>query len=119
MNNVTLQGVLMRNPELKVSANGKYKYTGFILAVEREENRKGMDYIPCKAWGKTAEIISQQGKKDSMLLISKGRIGSNRYEDKEGKKHYSIEVTIEEGSFLRGQNLEAKSTTLRDTPIPF
>lgn len=52
MNNVTLQGVLMRNPELKVSANGKYKYTGFILAVEREENRKGMDYIPCKAWGK-------------------------------------------------------------------
>lgn len=106
MNKVTIQGMMASEPALKISANGKYKYTNFILAVKRDNNRKGTDYIPCKAWGQKAEVISQKGKKNSPILISSGHISSHFYEDKSGSKHSYVEVIIEEGKFLGSEASE-------------
>lgn len=48
-----------------------------------------------KAWGKLAELMSQNLKKGSQVAI-KGKLVTNSYTDKEGVNRYSTEVIAQD-----------------------
>lgn len=80
MNKVILKGRPTKNPEVKfiqtVDANGQQLYARFILAVEdwsfrdKETGSCHVDYIPCHCYNKTAEIIRNNVKRGTELLVS-------------------------------------------------
>ena len=104
MNTVSLCGRLVRDPETKMTSSD-LMIASFTLAVDRKGKDKGADFIPCKAFGKTAETIAQYVKKGSMIGIT-GRIQTGSYDAKDGTKRYTTDVMVNEFYFLESKRHE-------------
>lgn len=92
MNHVILTGRLTKDPELRYT-DSKKAVISFTLAVDDgrdSEGKRKSQFIPCVAWGKTAELIDQYFTKGKPLTVI-GRITVRNYE-KDGAKHYVTEV---------------------------
>lgn len=102
LNQITLQGRFTADPETKTTANSG-SFCSFMIASERPKDSKGerkTDFIPCMAWGKTAEFISQYFRKGDMAIIS-GRLQSRNYE-KDGQKRCAYEIYAMQIDFCGG-----------------
>ena len=98
MNNVSLTGRLVRDPEVRYSQGenptGVARYT---LAVSRpfKSNNGGQDadFISCVAFGKSAEFTEKYMKQGMMFAVT-GRIQTGSYDGKDGKKVYTTDVVV-------------------------
>lgn len=102
MNQLYLVGRIVNAPEITETESGK-KVTTLTLAVPRNyKNEKGeyeSDFIRCNLWGGVAENTVEYCQKGDLVGI-RGRLQSNSYEDKEGNKKFSLDVTADKVSFL-------------------
>ena len=74
----------------------------FTVACDRGKNKDGTkvtDFIPCKAWGKTAEIIGNYLHKGAKVGCV-GHIETGSFTKKDGTKAFSVEVNVEKIEFL-------------------
>lgn len=108
MNSVNLIGNITR--DLEVKEFGSTKVLSFSVAVQKRVKDKntgeyGANYINCKAFNKTAEIIAQHFSKGSKIGIE-GEIDTGRYEDKDGKTVYTTDVVVRNITFVerKGQS---------------
>ena len=96
INNITLIGRLVKEPELKEIQD--YKIVKFTLAVnEQKENE--VSFIDCQAWGKLAEIINQYAAKGKQVCIQ-GRIKQDRWQDDQGKTKSKVFVNVDNMQLL-------------------
>lgn len=96
VNNVTLMGRLVKNPELNNTPSGKV-YTKFTLAVNKpkvKDKEQETSFIGCIAWGKTAEVITQWFGKGNRLIV----LGRLDVSNKDGK--YYTTVIVEKIDFI-------------------
>ena len=114
MNNVTLLGRITKELELKVY--GETKVVNFSLAVNRKFKKNEADFIMCKAFNKTAEIMSQYLNKGSQIAVE-GRIQTGSYE-KEGKRVYTTDVIVGSFYFAEGSKKAADETSQADDFAP-
>jgi single-strand DNA-binding protein len=99
MNNVSLVGRLVRDPELRFTKGDDPKaVTRFTVAVNRRFNREKADFIGCQAWGKLAEIVAEHCTKGSQVGVV-GRIETGQY-DKDGKTVYTTDIVADEVEFV-------------------
>lgn len=130
MNKVILKGRLARDIEMRTTTTGKSVGT-FSIAVDRRYKQDGQpdaDFIPCVAWGKTAEVMVQYLVKGRETLLE-GRMQVRSYEDSNGNKRYVTEVIVENfefcGSKPQGNTQDAApvpggfGTVAPDDDIPF
>lgn len=108
MNKVIMQGRPANETEVKRAEekNGKdpVLYARTSLAVQRIGKDKGADFIPCVAFGRNAEILSQCSKTTPKTKIDVcGRMQSGSYTNKDGKKVYTLELVIEEIYFCESK----------------
>lgn len=100
-------GRITKDLELKYAQSGT-AILGFTLAVNRKFNKEGeekqTDFIMCKAFGKTAENISNYFGKGRLILVE-GRIQTGSY-DKDGAKVYTTDIIVEAFDFT-GEKKEA------------
>lgn len=78
----------------------------YTLAVDRKikkENENNADFIPCIAFGKSAEFVEKYLKKGTKMAVV-GRIQTGSYTNKDGVKVYTTEVVIEEQEFAESKN---------------
>ena len=126
MNNVSLVGRLVRDPELKNTSNG-IANTRFTLAVNRKyKNAKGereADFITCVAWRQTAELASKYLSKGSQVGIT-GSIQTGSYE-KDGQRVFTTEVIVDNVEFLESKVGQAqtknrdKTSNFSESDLPF
>lgn len=133
MNNVVIIGRMVRDPELRYIQNGT-GVSRFTLAVDRQlskEKKQEMesigqatvDFINCIAWGKLAEIIANYTAKGRLLAVQ-GRITTGSYEDKDGKRVYTTEVTANNISILewgdkQEQTIDPQLHPVSNDDLPF
>ena len=101
MNRVILIGRLTRDPELRYT-RGNTAIAMFNLAVDRrvkDDGTKETDFIVCKCFNKLAENLAKFQKKGNLISLV-GRIRTDSYDDKDGKRKYTIEVVADEIQFL-------------------
>lgn len=100
MNNVQLSGRLTKDPDVRTTTGGK-KYARITVAVSRNHKTASQqaDFINCVAWDKLADILEKYFQKGKGIVISKGRITTNAFTNKEGKRVNTTDVTIEEMEF--------------------
>lgn len=111
LNHVTLAGRLTATPELKQTQGGT-SVTSFNIAVNRRVQKEGVqnaDFIPCVAWGKTAEFVCKYMQKGSAICVT-GAIQSRQYE-KDGNKRTVIELNVGTADFV-----ESKAPAAAGTP---
>ena len=78
----------------------------YTLAVDRrikKENEQSADFIPCIAFGKSAEFVEKYLKKGTKMAVV-GRIQTGSYTNKDGQKVYTTEIVIEEQEFAESKN---------------
>jgi len=125
MNKVTLIGRLARDPELNYGGNGNAN-TRFTIATDRrflnKDGQREADFIPCVAFGKTAENIAKYFFKGNRIAIS-GSIQVSSYESQNGERRYSTNVVCDEFEFIEsrnsqneGGNFEQNESNFRSKP---
>lgn len=105
INNVTLQGKLGKDIDLKYTQSGKAVGTTSI-AVDRDfknaNGEKETDWVNIVFWGKTAETVANYFRKGDEILVV-GRIQTRSYEDNSGSRKYVTEVVADKFSFTTGR----------------
>jgi len=114
MNKVILMGRLTRDPEVRYSQSSEpVAVARYTLAVNRRFKRKDepeADFIPCVALGKSGEFAEKHFRKGQLVGVI-GRLQVRSWEDKEGKKHWTTEVIIEEQHFAESKAAQEKAAT--------
>ena len=103
MNKIILIGRLTRDVEMRYSTNNNNTVIArYTLAVNRPYRQDGgpeADFLPCVAFGKTAEFAEKYLAK-WMRVAVEGRIQTGSYTNREGQKVYTTEVVVERQEFL-------------------
>jgi len=111
MNKVVLMGRLTRDPEVRYSqGENSLAIARYTLAVDRRGQRQNAggdqqtaDFIPCVAFGKSAEFAEKYLHKGTKMVVS-GRIQTGSYTNKDGNKVYTTEVIIDDQEFAESKN---------------
>lgn len=101
MNKIILIGRLTKDVEMHNSENNK-AVARYTLAVNRPFRKNGeqqADFLPCTAFGKTAELAGQYLSKGVRVAIE-GRVQTGSYTSQEGQKVYTTDVVVERQEFL-------------------
>lgn len=108
INNVTLVGRLVRDPELKSTAQG-IANVSFTLAVNRnyknDQGQRESDFINVVIWRKQAELLAQYGTKGALIGIT-GRIQTRNYENQQGQRVYVTEVVADNFQLLESRGAQ-------------
>ena len=122
MNRVSLIGRPTKEIALKFTANSGLAVARFTIAVDNYNSKtkeKGADFIPVVVFGKRAETIAQYVDKGNQVAIT-GHIHTGSYDDKEGKKHYTMEVIADNVELLYNKKKSDKDMIqVNDGDIPF
>lgn len=111
MNRAILVGRLTRDPDVRwTQGDNAICITRYTLAVDRWRRSSGnsgddqqtADFIPCVAFGKTAEFASKYLKKGTKIGVE-GRIQTGSYTNKEGQKVYTTEVRVDSHEFMESK----------------
>ncbi len=114
LNKLMIIGHLGRDPEMRYTPSGK-PVTTFSVATSRTwhsadgERHEETEWFNVVAWGSLAEVCNQHLKKGQQVYVE-GRLQTRRWEDGDGKKHFTTEVVAKEMTMLGGRkdNIEHK-----------
>lgn len=114
LNKIILHGRLTADPEIKRVGTDNLSLCTFNVAVDRpySKGETKADFIKCQAWRQTADFIGKYFSKGKLIIVE-GMLTNNNYEDKNGVKHYSYVVGVQNVSFGEG-----KSTADTNTSTP-
>ena len=130
---IELIGNVGRPPETRYTGGGQ-AVTNFSIATnETYKDRNGekqtkTTWWKLTAWGKLAEIVQQYVTKGQLIMVA-GTGGEREWQDKEGQKRTSFEVTVRELKMLGGgsgrqesaprEEATHSSPDISDEDIPF
>ena len=114
MNNHTIHGRLVRDPELTPKKNSDSSdRVNFTVAVDRRFGDE-TDFFDCVCFGKRAEVIDKYfSKGKEIIVIGEGQIHS--YEDRNGVKRKSYSIMVSDFDFCGSKGGGSKSE--ESTPI--
>lgn len=120
MNSVQIIGRLTKDIELRYAQTGT-AIAMFTVAVNRRfKNQNGereADFIRCKAFKKTAEILAQYTGKGSQIGIE-GTIQTGSFDGQDGKKVFTTDVIVNNFDFLDSKGSQQQSQTQQQTQQP-
>lgn len=118
INNVTLVGRLVRDPELRYTPSNQAVAT-FSLAVNRnfksQNGEREADFINCVIWRQQAENLANWAKKGALIGIT-GRIQTRNYENQQGQRVYVTEVVAENFQLLESQKERGNQPQVNSQP---
>ena len=123
LNNVSLQGRLVKDIELRYTTSNK-PVCSFTLACERDFGDKVTDFIDVVAWNATAEFISKYFCKGQLVAVT-GRLQTRTWSDRDERKHKETEVIAERAYFCEAKkDREVKAPQMQeigneDGELPF
>lgn len=98
LNRITIQGRVVKKPEMRVTQSGK-PVASFTLAVERDYVAQGQeretDFLDVVAWNQKAEVAGKYLDKGSMAVVD-GRLQIRTWTDKEGNKRRNAEILADQ-----------------------
>lgn len=104
MNQVTLLGRLTKNPDLKVTTNGK-KYLSFSIAINEKwkNGEQHTTFVNCIAWEGKAEAIAHWFVKGKPILLW-GKLVVDKVQNDDGTKVTYTTVNVSNFEFVPRDN---------------
>ena len=112
MNKWIGMGRLTRDPEVRYGQSGS-AVANFSVAIDRRYKRDGettADFFNCTAFGKTGEFVEKYLRKGIKVVIE-GELQNNNYEDKNGTKHYSVQIIVNQIEFAESKSSQTNNDT--------
>lgn len=110
MNKVILMGRLTKDPEIRYTQE-YLAVARYTLAINRRFQQQGqaeVDFIPCIAFGKTAQFAEKYFSKGQQIAIT-GRLQIRSWEIESGQRQWNTEVVVEEQYFAGSKKQETNS----------
>ena len=108
MNKVILTGRLTRDPEIRITQDGKTTIGRFGLAVDRKGKEQKADFFNLTTFNKTAEFVEKYMKKGMKIAIC-GRLQQDEYTNRDGQKVSTVGVIADEVEFCESKKQEEKT----------
>ena len=113
MNSVNLVGRLTRDPRSTMTESGMC-ISKFSIAIDRPRGKdgedRGADFPSIVVFGKQAENCQKYLAKGRLVAVA-GRLTTGSYENREGQKVYTTEVTADRVEFLEYASGDTGSRT--------
>ncbi len=105
VNKVMLSGFAGNDAEIKVFSESQKLARVNIAVNEQYKNSLGEDaqktqWFTLVFWNAKADVAAAQIRKGTWFAVE-GRLQTNNYEAKDGKKHYATEVVVSEVDFKK------------------
>ena len=114
MNNCNFTGRLAADPELRRTQSGT-ACCSFSLAVKRPKVKDTTDFLNFVAWQQGAEYLCQYGHRGDIVGVT-GYLTSRSWEDKDGKKRTTVEVTCSDVELISSKkNTESNQPAQRQS----
>lgn len=117
MNNLTIAGVLGKDPKLKQV--GQDQVLSFTVA-DSQGREKPTLWWNCQMWGKRATTLQQYIANGQKVTVS-GNIQMREYTDKDGNKKTAMDVRVNDVALQGGgeqQSAPAKQAPARQAAAP-
>ena len=121
MNLVMLLGRLVKDAEIRYAQGDQgTEIATFTLAVDRKYKKEGQptaDFIRCKAFGKTAEIVRLYTQKGKQVAIT-GEIQTGSYKKQDGTTVYTTDIICNQVQLLGSADQTARTSQNAQAPAP-
>jgi len=126
LNQVTCLGGLTKDPEVQQGRDGGSAWLRFSLACGRNAKdrdgqwREETDYVPCIAFGRTAENIEKHCVKGTRILVM-GSLKNKEYKTRDGERRWDTRVYVSSFCFAGGKRKDddrGYDDSRRDAPPP-
>lgn len=121
MNHFTGIGRLTKDPEIRYTQGDQgTKIASFTLAIDRRIKKEGQptaDFIRCKAFGKTADIVEKYTQKGKQIAIT-GEIQTGSYTKQDGTTVYTTDIICNQVQLLGSADQTARTTQNAQAPAP-
>lgn len=98
LNKTILQGRLTRDPELRTTQSGIFVASFTVAWSEKYKETETKCFLPCTAWRNTGEFVNKYFSKGQEIVVE-GQIATREWEDKEGNKRPTLELTVDKAHF--------------------
>lgn len=98
VNHMVLQGRLCADPELRQTPAGVSVCSFRVAWSEKYKETETKLFLSCTAWRGTGEMVSKYFHKGQEIAVE-GKLSTRDWEDKEGNKRSSVEMTVERVHF--------------------
>ena len=107
MNKVIMMGRLTKDPDVRVTNDGKGSAVGrFSIAVDRRFKKDGQpdaDFFNCITFGKQAEFVNKYLHKGTKVIVS-GSLQNDNFTRQDGTQVYSVQIFVDEIEFAESKN---------------
>lgn len=114
LNKIFLHGYLANVPEMRMTQGGK-AVCSFVIAVKRDSSSEVTDFIPCVAWEKRAQFVSQYFTKGQEALVM-GSLNRRDWKDKDGNPRTNYDVIVDKVDFCGKKNAAHDSAGVERKP---
>lgn len=119
MNKLIITGRLCRDPEVKAIGDNNM-VAKFTVAVNRnykdKDGNRPADFIPCEAFGKTAEFISNYVNKGRLVEVD-GEMRVDQYQNEEGENRTFTKCHVNSLNVLDSAKTTDGESTVTNTEI--
>ena len=119
MNKLIITGRLCRDPEVKAIGENNM-VAKFTVAVNRnykdKDGNRPADFIPCEAFGKTAEFISNYVTKGRLVEVD-GEMRVDQYQNEEGENRTFTKCHVNTLNALDSAKSANEESTATNTEI--
>ena len=119
MNKLIITGRLTRDPEVKAIGDNNM-VAKFTVAVNRnykdKDGNRPADFIPCEAFGKTAEFISNYVTKGRLVEVD-GEMRVDQYQNEEGENRTFTKCHVNSLNVLDSAKSANEESTATNTEI--
>ena len=119
MNKLIITGRLTRDPEVKAIGENNM-VAKFTVAVNRnykdKDGNRPADFIPCEAFGKTAEFISNYVTKGRLVEVD-GEMRVDQYQNEEGENRTFTKCHVNSLNVLDSAKTANEESTATNTEI--
>lgn len=119
MNKLIITGRLCRDPEVKAIGDNNM-VAKFTVAVNRnykdKDGNRPADFIPCEAFGKTAEFISNYVTKGRLVEVD-GEMRVDQYQNEEGENRTFTKCHVNSLNVLDSAKTTDGENTATNTEI--
>lgn len=100
-------GRLVKDPEVRYTQE-HLAVARYTLAVNKkvQQGQAETDFIPCIAFGKTAQVAENYFNKGRQIAIV-GRLQIRSWENESGQRQWTTEIVVEEQYFTGSKNQES------------
>lgn len=103
MNSVNLIGRWVRDNEMTTVGQQGTPLVKNTIAVDHPFKKDSPSFLRVVMWGKTGELANQYTGKGSQIAVE-GHLETGSYEDKDGKKVFTVDVVASRIKFLDSKN---------------